>query len=303
MNAPVAARFKTVERVALVAAVIGLVSSMLGYLDNPARFAQSWLIGWLFWFGIAAGSLGWLLIHHVVDARWSGLIRQPLEAAARNLLPMLALYAPLLLVLTDLYSWMRPDVLAADALLRHKQPYLNQTAFLLRFALYALVWVGLACCLTHLARKRDCVTGKEAQGRLQIRLKRIAAPGLLLFVLTSTFAAFDWLMSLEPHWFSTVYGALQVVGQGLSSLLFTAIVLHFLVRRSPLAEPAGSSSFQDIGNLILGFVILWAYLSFGQFLIIWSGNLHEETFWFLKRAEGGWLKSPGGCSSARSCCR
>lgn len=278
------------EMVVLALGGLGLMASLLGYLNNPDQFAQSWLMGWLYWFGIAAGSLGWLLIHHLVRGRWSHAIQGPLEAASCTLPLLLLLFLPLFLCLESLYPWLRPEVLATDALVQHKQAYLNYNGFVLRFALYGLIWIVLAFSLSYFSGQLALTHIRDEREKLLRQLGRIAAPGLVLFAVATTFAAFDWLMSLEPHWFSSIYGALQLVGQALSSLLFMVIVLYLLVRHADWGGVVEPQQFQDIGNLIFGFVILWAYMSFGQFLIIWSGNLYEESFWFLKRASGGWLE-------------
>jgi hypothetical protein len=271
------------KKVALISAGVGLIACIAGYITDHAQFAQSWLMGWNYWFFIASGALGWLLIHHLAGGYWSYLLQRPLEAAARTIPLMMILFMPILFSMPELYSWSRAEVIAQDPLVQHKLPYL--TGFQMRFVMYAVVWSALIFALSTLSRRLDTY----GEMKLVQRMRIMAGPGLVIFALSTTFASFDWLMSLEPHWFSSIYGALYLIWQGLSTLLFMAIVLHGLSSRPPVQGVITAQQFHDIGNLSFAFILLWAYLNFGQFLIIWSGNLHEKTFWFIKRSSGGWL--------------
>jgi hypothetical protein len=198
---------------------------------------------------------------------------------------MALLFLPLLLDPGAIYPWARPDVVGHDAAVRHKQPYLNVNFFILRAAIYFALWIGLAL-LINMASKRQDRTEDPSPTR---RAGTIAAPGLVLFFLSMTFAAVDWGMSLEPDWYSTIYGVMLMIGQGLSALAAMVVVASFLARArllpSSLAQP---DAFHDVGNLLLAFTMLWAYMSFSQYLIIWSGNLPEEIPWYLRRARGAW---------------
>lgn len=270
------------KKPALIAAVVGLALSAVGYVTNHAQFAQSWLIGWNFWFLIASGSLGWLMIHHMVSGRWGFVIQRPLEAAARTIPFMLVLFVPVLLSMHELYEWTHEEAIAHDHLIQAKLPYLNAPGFMIRFGVYAVIWIFLAYRLSALSRKLD----QGPDEAVVKKMRAIAAPGLVLYALAMSFASFDWMMSLEPHWFSSIYGALYMVAGGLSTLLFMILVLR---RVPPLRAVATAQQSHDLGNLTFAFTVLWAYMTFGQFLIIWSGNLYEETFWYLDRAAGGWL--------------
>jgi hypothetical protein len=275
----------TLKRRALIVGVAVLAVAALGGLANRAAFFQAYLLGFLFWGGIAIGCLSLLMLHHLVSGRWGYLIQRLLEAGVRTL-PLLALaFVPLLFGLQDLYLWARPEVVAADALLRHKQGYLNGTAFFGRAAVYFLVWIGLGTLLTMLSDRQDQGIGT---GPLTRRLQVLSGPGLVLYGLTVTFAAFDWVMSLEPHWFSSVYGMVFIVGQALLALAFAILVLAPLARRPALQGAGGPDRLHDLGNLLLALTMLWAYIAFSQYLIIWSGNLPEETSWYLRRMTGGW---------------
>jgi hypothetical protein len=198
------------------------------------------------------------------------------------------LFLPLLLGLPDLYVWARKAAVDADPLLQYKQPYLNVEFFLIRAIIYFVAWIGLTLLLTRWSREQD----RTADPVIADRLRRASAGGIIVYVLTVTFASFDWAMSLEPHWYSTIYGVLIAMGQILTSFAFVIAVLFMLGDREPLTGVLKPGIFNDLGNLLLAFVMLWAYMSFMQFLIIWSGNLPEEVVWYTRRLHGGWQWVP-----------
>jgi hypothetical protein len=183
-----------------------------------------------------------------------------------------------------LYEWSHADAVAAHKILQHKQIYLNVPFFLSRTALYFAVWLLLSFLLHHWSAEQDR-TGDPSWTR---KLRMLSGPGILLYGLTATFASIDWVMSLEPEWFSTVYGMLFIVGQVLTAMSFMIVVLMALADHEPLSRVMTKARLNDLGNLMLAFVMLWAYLSFSQFLIIWSGNLPEEITWYVHRMKGGW---------------
>jgi hypothetical protein len=183
-----------------------------------------------------------------------------------------------------LYVWTDASLVASDDVLRAKHLYLNTPFFLIRAAFYFLVWNAIVYFLNAWSLEQDR-TGAPGLSR---RMQRLSGGGLVAYGLTVTFASFDWLMSLEPHWFSTIYGVLMIGGQGLSALAFLIVVLVWLSRRPPLDRIVVAAHFHDLGNLMLAFVMLWAYFAFSQYLIIWSGNLPEEIAWYLHRMQGGW---------------
>jgi hypothetical protein len=270
------------------ALVVGLVALALGgggALLNRAAFFQAYLLGYLYWTGLSVGCLGILMLHHLVGGRWGFAIQRILEAGVRTLPLMALLFLPILFGLKDLYAWARPDLVAADTLLQHKQGYLNGPAFFGRASVYFLVWIGAGSLLTMLSARQD--QGIDT-GRLTRRLQALSGPGLVAYGLAVTFAAVDWAMSLEPHWFSSIYGVVFLVGQGLLALAFVTRVVICLADRPPIQGVMGTSQLHDLGNLLLAFVMLWAYIAFSQYLIIWSGNLPEENHWYLHRMHGGW---------------
>lgn len=277
---------KKLRNLALPAGVLGLCASAYGYMQNHDVFAVSWLMGWVFWFFITVGSLGWLMIFHLTSGRWGYVLQRPFEAASRLMPLMLLLFIPIVLNLHSLYEWTHPEVLATDKLVQIKAPYLNEQGFIIRLVVYFVVWIALAYSLSAISRKASSNGSEEAVRKMRV----IAAPGLVLFGLTATFASFDWMMSLEPHWFSSIYGAIFMVASGLTTMLFMAMLANHLSQREPLKGVITAQQFHDIGNWCFAFTILWTYMNFAQFLIIWSGNLYEETFWYLYRSKGGWIQ-------------
>jgi hypothetical protein len=285
MTTGATSEFDRLERRCLGLGVAALLLSTGGAFLNPARFFQAYLLGYLFWVGIALGCLALLMIHHLAGGRWGFVIQRPLEAGVRTL-PLLALlFLPILFGLKDLYLWARPEAVAAEALLRHKQLYLNAPAFLFRAVVYFAVWIGAGAILTMLSGRRD--QGIDTLP-LTRRMQVLSGPGLLLYGATASFAAIDWGMSLEPMWFSSIYGVVFIVGQGLAALAFVIVTVVLLSDRPPLRDAITPQQFHDLGNFLLAFVMLWAYIAFSQFLIIWSGNLPEEIPWYLHRMRGGW---------------
>ena len=272
------------QRRLLVAGAVGGAVSLVGLLVDVRQFLQSYLMAYMLWLGVTLGCLALGMIHQLSGGAWGVVIRRPIGAAARVLPVMALLFLPIALGMTRLYVWTNADLVAHDEALRHKQLYLNTPFFLIRAAIYFLVWNGISYLLNTWSLEQD----RTADPRLARRMQILSGGGLVAYGLTITFASFDWLMSLEPHWFSTIYGVLIMGGQGLSALAFLIIVLVWLSRRPPLDRIVVAAHFHDLGNLLLAFVMLWAYFSFSQYLIIWSGNLPAEIAWYLHRLQTGW---------------
>ena len=263
---------------------IGAALSGLGFAVDPSQFFAAYLVAYLFWLSIALGGFAVSMIHHLTGGAWGLPVRRVLEAASRTLPYLALLFLPLLAGLADLYPWARPEAVAADVLLRHKAPYLNLPFFLARAALYFALWGGFAWLLSRLSRRQDAL----GDPRLARRMQLLAAPGLGLYCLAATFASFDWLMALDPHWYSTIYGVYFVGGHGLSGFAFLILAALALSRCEPLAGALARRHFHDWGKLMLAFVMLWAYFGFSQFLIIWSANLPSEIGFYLERTRHGW---------------
>jgi hypothetical protein len=245
---------------------------------------RSYLIAYLFWLGIALGCLPLLMLHHLVGGRWGFVLRRVLEAGTRTLPLMLLLFVPLVFGIHSLYEWSHSEIVAQDAVLQAKSSYLNVPFFIFRAAVYFGAWIIVSYFLNRWSAQQDA-TGDQALAR---RLQLLSAPGIALYSLAITFASIDWGMSLEPHWFSTIYGMLFIVGQSLAALAFAIPVVIRLGGSPPLSEFLEKEVFHDLGNLLLTFVMLWAYISFSQYLIIWAGNLPEEIPWYSRRGANGW---------------
>ena len=275
------------DRLQRRASLVGIVALALAVLDGvrvPDQFFRSYLLAFIFWLGFPLGSAAFLMVHHLTGGFWGLPIRRPLEAAMRTLPLLAALAFPLLLGLGRLYSWTHPDLVAADAVLKFKQPYLNLPFFLIRNVIYFAVWWALIRRLNRWSDEQD----RTGDPLLAARLENMSGPGLVLYGLTVTFFSIDWVMSLEPHWFSTIFGMIFMVLQVLAALALSVLVAGFLSQHEPVASAVTPDRFNDLGNLVLTFVMLWAYLAFSQFLLIWAGDLINEIPWYLTRAQGGW---------------
>jgi hypothetical protein len=280
----VATSLARIQRLAFLAGAAGAVLGLVGLVLDPARFFQAYLTGYLFVLGPALGSLAIVMLHNMTGGAWGFAIKRLLEAAMRTL-PFVGLaFVPIALGVPKLYEWSHEEVVAADPILQHKAAYLNWPFFVARAVLYFALWSGLALFMVKLAERYD----RKLSLKALRKLKSASGFGLAAYVLSMSFASFDWAMSLEPHWFSTIYGVHFIVGQGLSTLCLAIVLAAFLARHEPFSRWLAPRHFHDLGNLTLAFVMLWAYVSFSQFLIIWSGNLPEEIPWYLKRVGPAW---------------
>ena len=275
----------SVQRIALGVGVVGLGLLALGYGSSHEHFFRAYLIAFVFWSGVALGSLAWSMVHHLSGGAWGVVTRRVFEASSRTVPFMAVLFLPIALGMQDLYIWARPDVVAADKILQFKQPYLNVTFFYVRAAIYFAIWTALAYTLSAWSLQQD----RGYDEKRALRMQRLSGGGLVLYALTIFFMSIDWMMSIDPHWFSTIYGILFMGGQGLSAMAFTIAVVVLLARTAPMSKVVGPNHLHDLGKLLLAFVMLWAYFNFSQFLIIWMGNLPEEIPWYLSRVTGSWV--------------
>jgi hypothetical protein len=268
----------------LVLGLGGLAVSYMGYQADRVAFLHAYLVVFLFYLGFALGPLGILGLNYVTGGRWGVVLRRPLEAAASTLPIMVLLFVPIVFGMHDLYEWTHTDEVAKDVVLSAKAGYLNEHFFFIRAAVYFVVWALLAFGLIRLSHRQDQAPGEGAERRLQF-MGRIT---LVLYALTMTFAAVDWAMSVDPHWYSTIYGVKIIGGQILTAFAFTVAVSVSISRDEKLSKIIVPARLHDLGNLMLAFVMLWAYFELSQFLIIWSGNLPEETPFYLTRSSGAW---------------
>ena len=276
--------FDRLQRSMLIVGVVALGSTMSVAGDHADQFFRSYLLAFIFWIGFPLGCTAILMLNHLTGGDWGLPIRRPLEAATRTFPVMIVLFIPLLFGLKRLYPWMRPEVVSGDPVLMAKQFYLNPTFFLVRVAIYAAIWLGLSYFLNKWSEEQDR-TGDPAIAK---RLEGFSGPGLIFYGLTVTYFSIDWVMSLEPHWYSTIFGMIFMMIGVLGAMALVIIVASLLAQHEPFASLVAPAQFNDLGNLLLTFVMLWAYLSFSQWLIIWSGNLRDEIPWYMTRARGAW---------------
>ena len=272
------------QRPALFVGIAALAACAVGGFFAPAQFFHSYLFAFLFWAGIALGCMAVAMLHHITGGAWGLPIRRPLESGTRTLPLMALLFLPIVAGARKLYEWADPAAVARDAALQHKSLYLNVPFFFGRAVLYFGAWLAFAYFLNRWSLQQDATGARTINRRLQL----LSSAGLVVYGLTVTFASIDWAMSLEPHWFSTMYGVLFIAGQGLSAFAFIVVVLVLLSERAPLSGYVAARHYHDLGKLMLAFVMFWAYVSFSQYLIIWAGNLPEEIPWYLRRLQGGW---------------
>ncbi len=272
----------TLQKVGLGLGLVGLIGMAVGFASDHAQFYKSYLLGYVFVLGIPIGSLALLMIHHLSGGRWSLALRRTFEASSRTLPLMAVLFLPIIFGIHDLYHWSHADVVANDAILRHKAPYLNQSGFIIRAVVYFVIWSFLALMLARWSAQQDTE-------RFPLdRFNKISGPGMLILGLTVTFASVDWVMSLDAHWFSTLFGLWFLVGMALTALAFSIVVAALLHNNANVAKALSTDRFHDYGTLLYAFIMLWAYLSYSQFLIIWSANLPEEIPYYLRRFGDGW---------------
>lgn len=269
---------------ALIAGIVFLAISAIGFLIDPIDAFRAWLPSYLFWFQIVAGALAVLMLQYTTGGEWGLMIRRPLGAAARTMPWMLLFFLPIAFALTRLYPWANHDWAVHDENVSQKLWYLNPTAFLIRAAIYFAFWLLWAFRIRALslefARTRSPYT--------ELSRRKWSASGLVMIVLTLTFSSIDWMMSIEPRWTSHMYGITITVGAGLSAFAFVTFFLSRLAHTGAMAGILKPSHLRDLGNLMLAFVMFYAYTTFSEFLLIWYANLHEEIPHYLIREHGGW---------------
>jgi hypothetical protein len=282
------ARLDRLQRMALLVGATGFVLCGLGVYLNPTQFFRAYLLAYLFWLGLGLGCLAILMVHYLAGGAWGAILRRALESGMCTLPLMALLFVPLLFGLRELYSWANPEIVAGDEVLRQKSAYLNIPFFILRLTVYFLAWLTVAYVINRWSRQHDQATEWVTRDALARRLALCSGVGLVIYSITMTFAAVDWAMSLEPHWYSTIYGVAFLVGQLLGALAFAVVITAVLANDEPLLGMITSQHLHDIGNLLVTSVLFWAYIAFSQLVIIWSGNLPEEIRWYVQRTRGGW---------------
>jgi hypothetical protein len=302
LNPELASKLGRIQRLALGAGVVGLALLAWGFVSDRAQFYRSYLFAYMMVASLGLGSLALTLIHYLTGGFWGLAIRRMLQAGIRTLPLLFLLFVPIALaVLTHpnetpahgehgmgghywLYPWTDHALVESDHLLQHKAAWLNEQAFLGRAILYFVVWLALGYGVLRAAARFD----ESGDPAAEKRARYISGPGVLLFALVTTAAVFDWMMSLEPKWYSTIYGVIYMIGAGLGTMALAIVFSSWVKDHEPFKGFVKGNLFHDLGTLMFAMVMLWMYTSFSQGLIIWSGNLAEETPWYLLRTETSW---------------
>ena len=274
----------SIERISGVVGGLGLLLCVAGFFANRAEFFQSYLFAFIYWSGFTLGGLCILLLNNTVGGRWGVTARRFLEAQMRTLPLMFILVVILLFGLKYLYPWSHPDLVANSEVLRHKHPYLNIPFFIVRILVYFAVWLFWGLRLNRMSDQQD----RTADPTLRERMRAFSAPGLLIFTLTGTFAYIDWILSADAQFFSTVYGAMILIGDIVQSFALTLLVMILASRGDRFGARINAKILHDLGNMMFAFVIFWTYLSASQLIIVWPANLPQELVWYLDRVQGFW---------------
>jgi hypothetical protein len=276
--------FPRLYRIGLAVGIPGTAAAALSAFVDPAYFFRGWLFGFEFWLGLTLGCIAILMFHYLMGGAWGVATRRIFEAGAMTL-PLLALaFIPLMIGLPYIYEWAQARVVAADPLLLNKAAYLNPSFFLIRSVIYLALWTWLAWMYYSRARNQDKTDSPEPTRQLIV----LSGPGLVLLILSGSFAWMDWLMSIEPKWYSSVYPIMVLAGQATSSMAFGVLIAATVAEDPAIGKTLTRERFHDLGTLLFTFVFFWAYLNFSQFIVIWAGNLKEEIPWYLVRISGGW---------------
>ena len=268
--------------VGVACAVLGVVGCAILGPANPKQFFFSWLMSFLFFLSLALGALFFVLFQYATQGGWGIVVRRIGETVFAMLPVMAVLFVPVLFGLHELYSWSVPGAAEHDALLRWKAPFLNVPFFLIRAAIYFVCWSFIALVYYRLSRGQDA-TGDPA---VSARLRKFAGPAIIVLALTSTFASIDWIVSLTPHWYSTMFGVYFFAGSFIGFIALLSVVAPAMRAAGLLDTVITAEHLQDIGKFLFAFTAFWAYIGFSQFFLIWYANLPEESFWFKARLEG-----------------
>jgi hypothetical protein len=278
-----------IDRLRSIAAGAGglaLIACVVGYFFHPEQALRSWLLGFIFWGGLSIGAIGVLMLQYLTGGAWGVVIRRTLEAATRTLLPMIVIFIPLVLIGSYHYWTTWP---ADDYAIVHRGWFMTQESWILRSAIYFALFLVMIHLLNKWSAEQDKSADYEEAAKWLGKATAFSGPTMVIYVLVLTFAVVDWVMMLDAHWFSTIWGLLFTAGWALSCFCFCVIILTYLMDHVPMNRVLGKRHFHDLGKLMLALVMVWAYFNFSQFLIIWSGNIPEETGWYLTRMKGAWL--------------
>jgi hypothetical protein len=269
---------------AAAAVLGGLVCAALG-AGNPKQFFFSWLVSFLFFLSLTLGGLFFVLIQYAAQGGWGIVLRRIGETTFATLPVMAVLFLPIVIGLPDLFEWSHEEAVAGDALLQWKSPYLNVPFFLIRALLFFAIWSFIGFAYYRGSRSQDA-TGDLA---VSARLRKFAGPSIIVLAITQTFASIDWIMSLTPHWYSTMFGVYFFAGSFVGFIALLSFVAVAMRGAGLLDSVISVEHLHDVGKLLFGFTAFWAYIGFSQFFLMWYANLPEETVWYKARLEGSWL--------------
>jgi hypothetical protein len=284
MNNESLQRLKGFQRIAIGCAVAGSAACLIGVVTDRSHFFISYLFAYLFWLGLSMGGLLLAMIHNLTGGRWGDVTRR-FHEAGYMVLPVIALlFIPIFFGLHCLYPWARPDEVARDVILQKRQAYSNYPGYIVRTIVLLALWTWIGWRLRRWSLQQD--TTEDLTPTRKARA--LSGAGVVIYPITGTFAYVDWVLSLESHWFSTMFPIIIFAGQILSALTFSILVLAWFKKYEPMRDVAGEMNLYQLGNLLLAFVLFWTYVCFGQLLIIYSGNLPAEIGWYLHRIAAGW---------------
>jgi len=272
----------------LAAGIIGLAASLVlaAFLeDGLERFWSSYLVNFAYFLSLSLGALFFVIVQHLTRAGWSVVLRRVAEAIAANLSVLFVIFIPLLFGLHHIYHWTAPVVAAQDKVLAGKLPYLNQPFFIARCLVYFALWSWLASYFFKRSTEQD----ESGNPQLTSRMERLSAPAMVAYAFSVTFAAFDILMSLDPHWFSTIFGVYYFAGGVVGFFALLVASLFMLQRAHRLRRAITPEHYHDLGKFLLAFVVFWSYIAFSQYMLMWYGDIPEETAWYLTRQSGDWV--------------
>ncbi|MDM7922825.1 MAG: hypothetical protein QUS14_11040 [Pyrinomonadaceae bacterium] len=280
------AGFDGIRNMALGVGGVFFILWLVGTYFNVEQGLRSWLLGFIFWGGITIGSLGIIMLQYLTGGAWGVVIRRIVEAGSRTLPVVFIFFLPLLFGVTHLYEWthLPPD----DITMIQRGWYQTPQSWILRSVVYFVLFAVMTYLLNKWSANQDKSADYEESARWLGKATAFSGPALVIYALLVTFATVDWVMSLDPHWFSTIWGLLFVAGWALATFSFAVILLAYMSDKEPMQSVIGKRHFHDLGKLMLALTMVWAYFNFSQFLIIYSGNIPEETVWYILRMKGGW---------------
>ncbi|MGZ4975366.1 MAG: hypothetical protein ACXWDN_21610 [Limisphaerales bacterium] len=284
MNEAAQHRVSKIQLIALVIGLLASVATFVGAFTDTKQFFYSYLFGFLFWLSLSLGCLAVAMMHQLTGGRWGWPTRRFLEAGFMVLPLMLLLFIPIFFGLHHLYPWAKPHEVGADKVLQNRHPYENGLWYIVRQIIFVLVFIWMAARIRIWSLRQDATTDALPTRRARF----ISGPGLVIYGLLGTFASIDWIMSLEPHWYSTMFGVIVLIGQILTAYAFSVIMVLLFKGEPSIRAVLNKTQYHQLGNLLLAFVLFWTYVSFGEFLIIYSGDIPHELEWYLHRIAGNW---------------